>query len=81
MPTWSSRPRSCLPMSARQDRNGEPTLSNDPIIPPTSAILQDAVLDSKDVSEFLDQLCQHAVDALSDGDDEVLCGIDRKSVV
>lgn len=36
--------------------------------------LQDAVLDSADVGEFLDELCQHAAEALDNGTD-VLCGI------
>lgn len=36
--------------------------------------LQDAVLDSADVGEFLDELCRHAVQSL-DGGTEVLCGI------
>lgn len=36
--------------------------------------LQDAVLESSDVSLFLDELCQHAVQSLSDGG-QVLCGI------
>ncbi|GAB3528322.1 GAF and ANTAR domain-containing protein [Arthrobacter monumenti] len=40
----------------------------------TNDYLQDAVLDSADVQEFLDQLCRHAVQELSDGE-EVLCGI------
>lgn len=44
--------------------------------------LQDAVLESKDVSHFLDHLCQNAVESLSAGE-QVLCGItllrDRKA--
>ncbi|GAB3537109.1 GAF and ANTAR domain-containing protein [Arthrobacter tecti] len=38
------------------------------------AVLQDAVLDSTDVTEFLDELCRQAATALEDGG-EVLCGI------
>ncbi|MBM7781615.1 GAF and ANTAR domain-containing protein [Arthrobacter tumbae] len=48
----------------------------------TNDDLQDAVLDFSDVIQFLDELCQHAVRSLSDGE-EVLCGItllrDRKA--
>lgn len=48
----------------------------------TDNVLQDAVLNSGDVEEFLDELCRHAVRELSDGS-EVLCGItllrDKKS--
>ncbi|GAB3526286.1 GAF and ANTAR domain-containing protein [Arthrobacter monumenti] len=40
----------------------------------TNNFLQDAVLSSADVEEFLDELCRHAVQELSDGS-EVLCGI------
>lgn len=40
----------------------------------TNEYLQDAVLDSLDVSQFLDELCRHAVRSLSDGE-QVLCGI------
>ncbi|MDF9278858.1 GAF and ANTAR domain-containing protein [Arthrobacter sp. EH-1B-1] len=51
----------------------------------TNNDLQDAVLNSTDVSQFLDELCRHAVRSLSDGEDgeQVLCGItllrDRKA--
>lgn len=44
--------------------------------------LQDAILNSMDVSQFLEELCRHAVLSLSDGE-QVLCGItllrDRKA--
>lgn len=36
--------------------------------------LQDVVLESSDVSLFLDELCRHAVRSLSDGE-QMLCGI------
>ncbi|GAB3553524.1 GAF and ANTAR domain-containing protein [Arthrobacter tumbae] len=49
-------------------------MSSDPTTSRTIDHLQDAVLDSTDVSQFLDQLCRHAVTSLTDGA-QVLCGI------
>ncbi|MHA7174827.1 ANTAR domain-containing protein [Arthrobacter monumenti] len=40
----------------------------------TDEYLYDAVLDSADVGEFLNELCLHAVQSLSD-DEDLLCGI------